>query len=48
VTVNSAEPVDDPDGGFTARIAGALGVLAGQLVDFTDWRAAAATRPAAR
>jgi FMN reductase len=41
VTVNSAEPVADEAGQLTTRISGAVQVLAGQLVDFTSWRAAA-------
>ena len=41
VTVNSAEPTDGPDGSFTPRIDGALRILAGQLLDFARWQAAA-------
>ena len=41
VTVNSAEPVTTGDGGFEPRVDGALRILAGQLMDFASWRAAA-------
>jgi FMN reductase len=41
VTVNSAEPLDGADGAFTERIEGALRILAGQLLDFAGWQAAA-------
>jgi len=41
VTVNSAEPTDGPDATFTPRIDGALRILAGQLLDFAGWQAAA-------
>ena len=37
VTVNSAEPVEGPDG-FEPRVDGALRILAGQLIEFTSWR----------
>jgi FMN reductase len=38
VTVNSAEPFETGDGGFEPRIAGALEILAGQLLDFAGRR----------
>jgi len=41
VTVNSAEPLDGPDGVFAERIDGALQILAGQLLDFASWQVAA-------
>ena len=41
VTVNSAEPMDGAEGEFTERIEGALRILAGQLLDFAGWQAAA-------
>jgi FMN reductase len=50
VTVNSAEQLPDADGSFDERVTGALHILAGQLIDFVGWRAAArlsAGRPAA-
>ena len=43
VTVNSAEQVDGPDGGFDDRVDGALAILAGQVMDFAAWRASAAS-----
>ena len=42
VTVNSAEQRPDEHGRFDERIDGALGILAGQLVEFVGWRRAAA------
>jgi FMN reductase len=44
VTVNSAEQRPDEVGRFDKRIDGALAILAGQLVDFASWRAAARER----
>ena len=41
VTVNSAEQRPDATGRFDARVDGALAILAGQLVDFATWQAAA-------
>lgn len=41
VTINSAEPIDGPDGGFNDHVDGALQMLAGQLLDFAGWQAAA-------
>lgn len=41
VTVNSAEQRPGADGRFDERVEGALAILAGQLVDFASWRAAA-------
>jgi FMN reductase len=41
VTVNSAEQRPDPSGAFGARVEGALRILAGQLIDFAGWQAAA-------
>lgn len=41
VIVNSAEPHRDGQGPFDERVRGALQLLAGQLTDFTAWRAAA-------
>ena len=41
VTVNSAEQRPDADGRFDERIDGALAILAGQLMEFAGWRAAA-------
>ena len=41
VTVNSAEQRPDDAGHFDERVDGALGILAGQLVEFAHWRAAA-------
>jgi FMN reductase len=43
VTVNSAEVVEDADGRFTPRIAGALQILATQVTDFIAWRTAGLT-----
>lgn len=42
VTVNTAEPHRAADGTFDTRVTGALEILAGQLVEFAGWRAAAA------
>ena len=41
VTVNSAEQHADAEGRFDDRIDGALAILAGQLMEFAGWRAAA-------
>ena len=41
VTVNSAEQRPDGNGEFDERVDGALAILAGQLVEFASWRAAA-------
>lgn len=41
VTVNSAEQQPDANGRFGDRVEGALDVLAGQLMEFVGWRAAA-------
>jgi FMN reductase len=41
VTVNSAEQHLAPDGGFDARITGALRIVAKQLTDFAGWQASA-------
>jgi len=41
VTVNSAEQRPDASGEFDERVAGALGILAGQLVQFARWQQAA-------
>jgi FMN reductase len=41
VTVNSAEQRPGADGRFDERIDGALTILAGQLMEFAGWRAAA-------
>lgn len=41
VTVNSAEQRPDQNGCFDSRVDGALAILAGQLVEFAGWRAAA-------
>ncbi|WP_375481612.1 NADPH-dependent FMN reductase [uncultured Jatrophihabitans sp.] len=38
VTVNSAEQRPDEHGHFDERVDGALGILAGQLVEFVGWR----------
>jgi FMN reductase len=40
VTVNSAEQIEDASGVFEPRVSGALGILAGQLMDFAAWQAA--------
>jgi FMN reductase len=45
VTVNSAEQHPDADGRFDPRVEGALAVLAGQLLEFASWRAAASGGP---
>lgn len=44
VTVNSAEQRPDASGRFDDRVDGALDILAGQLVDFAHWQAAARAR----
>jgi FMN reductase len=41
LTVNSVEQRPDQSGAFDTRVDGALDILAGQLVEFTRWRAAA-------
>jgi FMN reductase len=41
VTVNSAEQHADTNGAFDERITGALRILAGQVMDFAGWQAAA-------
>jgi FMN reductase len=41
VTVNSAEQHADATGRFDERVEGALAILAGQLVEFAEWRASA-------
>lgn len=41
LTVNSAEHPPADGGAFDPRVEGALAVLAGQLMDFVSWRAAA-------
>lgn len=41
VTVNSVEQPINDDGSFDQRVDGALEILAGQLVEFAGWRAAA-------
>lgn len=38
VTVNSAEQRPDDGGNFDARVDGALAILAGQLLEFAQWR----------
>lgn len=43
-TVNSAEPVVGPDGVVLDRVAGALRLVARQVVDFAGWRAASGER----
>jgi FMN reductase len=44
VTVNSAEPMIDADGGLIEPVTGALRILVGQLTDFVSWRASAPAR----
>ncbi|MDT4927764.1 MAG: reductase [Pseudonocardiales bacterium] len=43
VTVNSVEHHQGGDGRLDARVDGAVGILAGQLMEFAGWRAAART-----
>jgi FMN reductase len=38
LTVNSAEQRPDAGGEFDARVDGAIGILAGQLLEFAHWR----------
>ena len=40
-TINSAEPVFGPDGELTEPVAGALRIVATQVVDFAHWRRSA-------
>jgi FMN reductase len=43
VTVNSAQQHPTADGGFGEPVAGALGIMVGEVLDFVSWRAAAAS-----
>ena len=38
LTVNSAQQRPDTDGNFDSRVDGALAILAGQLLEFAQWR----------
>jgi FMN reductase len=43
VTVNSAQQHPMADGSFGEPVAGALGIMVGEVLDFVSWRAAAAS-----